>query len=312
MANEYAGFQEYLFVADESVWGVTPGSPTYRYVPYTQYNVAAIGQAVQPELYTGLYQERASQIVKTLVQGSINLPAFGYQLAGVSHMQRFMDYALNRTTPIFLPSFLAEINESGTDNKRHNGLRIGQLTLAGDADGGTITQQMQAMGYQETGGITVQTVPVTAPQPIEARFTDATLTIASTPVGMRSFSVTIQNNLQVKHQQGQWPYILHAGVRRITFQFELFKNANTYDLLNRSLGSNNYAITLLIKAPHSGTGVVSGSTFTTMQIDFPRASFTQAVKNIPNRNDLARQSPQYIALKPDSASNEINLTYGEA
>jgi hypothetical protein len=307
--QEFAGFQQYLFLAPETVWGQTPGSPTYLYLPYATYDVQAKPQAVQPQLFTGLYERRESRVLRTLLDGPLNVPLFGYQVANQSIAQYLINWALTRVTPVYLSSYLAELSENGVDNKRHNGLRVNQLTLAGDSDGGVIQAQLQLMGALETGGITTQTVPTNTPQPVEFLFADATLTVGGSLLPIRSFSLTVKNNLQTKFTNNQWPTLVHAGVREVDFTFTLFKNANTYDLLARLTGSNNTTMTLFMKGLHLGTGPVS-TTYSTVQIDFARASFASLANNRQNLNDLVQQAPGYVVLKPDTAADEMVMTYG--
>ena len=309
MANEFSGFQEYVFFAPETTWGVTPGTPVYIYLPYAAYDVTAKPQAIQPALFTGLYERRDSRITRTGLDGNLSLPIFGYQVANKSIAQYLIDLAITRTTPIYPPSFLIEQSESGVDNKRHNGLRVSTLTLSGDNDSNSEIQiALGLIGGTETGGITPQTIPVTSPQPVGFLFADATLTVGGVATPMRSFSLSIKNNLQAKFTNSQWATIVHAGVREVDFTFTVFKNANTFDLLARLTGSSNTTMTLLLKGLHLGTGP-SGTTFSTVQIDFARASFMN-LSNTKALNDLVQQSPSYVVLKPDSALDEIVLTYG--
>src|SRR5258708_3065844 len=144
--QEFAGFQQFLFLAPETVWGQTPGSPTYLYLPYATYDVITKPQAVQPQLFTGLFERRESRVTRTIIDGSLHTPLFGYQVGNQAIAQYLLAWAMTRTTPVYLQSYLAELSENGVDNKRHNGLRVNQLTLAGDSNGGVINAQLQIMG----------------------------------------------------------------------------------------------------------------------------------------------------------------------
>jgi hypothetical protein len=315
----YAGWQKTLFLAKETTFGVTPSSPapTYIYVPYQQCDLRNDPQAVVPDLYTGLYQERQSQIVKNMVSGGISLPLYGYVVSSKSIAQHLLEWTIERpgSNGLFQDSFLVEEYEGGADNKRWNGVRVASATLSGDDQGGVINLALQCLGFKETGGITTQTIPLSVPQPIEFRFLDAVLNIGGSPVTMRSFNLSINNNLQARHvadgtADAQWPSIIFSGKRRVTFSFTLYHNANTYDVLARTLGSANSVIQLVLKGQHLGTGAAS-TNFTTVTIDLVRASF-QSKNNQAALNDLAQQSPQFIALKPDTSASEIAFTYGSA
>jgi hypothetical protein len=309
MANEFAGFQQYLMLAPETVWGQTPGSPTYLYVPYTTYDVMAKPQAIQPQLFTGLYERRDSRVTRTMLDGNLALPIFGYQDAThTSIAQYLIEWAMSRITPVYPQSFLAEMSENGVDNKRHNGLRINTLTLSGDMDSNSeIQAQLGLVGGLETGGIVTQPVPINVPQPVGFLFADCTLTVGGAAVPIRSFSLSVKNNLQAKFTNSQWPTIVHAGVREVDFTFTVFKNANTYDVLARATGSQNTTMTLFMKGLHLGTG--ASGTYTTVQIDFGRASFMNLGKTAA-LNDLLQQNPSYVVLKPDTAADEMVRTYG--
>jgi hypothetical protein len=120
--------------------------------------------------------------------------------------------------------------------------------------------------------------------------------------------LSVKNNVQTKFTKSQWPTLIHAGVREVEFTFTIFKNANTFDALARLTGSQNTTMTLFMKGLHLGTGPGS-TTYSTVQIDFGRASFSNLSKTT-NLNDLVQQSPSYVVLKPDTTADEMMMTYG--
>lgn len=304
-----AGHQKYLNLAAETSWGETPGSPTYFQIPYLTYDVSAKPQSRQAQLFTGSYQRRHNKVFRTALDGNLVVQALGYHVSSQSIFQRLMTWAIDRTDTLFLPSMLAEIGDNGVDNKRHNGLRVNTLAIAGSADSGEITMSLGLIGCLETGGISLQARDETIPQPTDFNFADSSFLIGGSTVKLRSFAINITNNLQPKWNNTQYPDLISAGMREITYQFQLVKTANTYDALRRSIANNNYTGQLVLKGLHGGT---ASNNYTTVQIDFDRLNFMNSPADIGGLNDLMEQSVDSIVLKPDTTDNEMDITYGTA
>ena len=308
----HAGWQRRIHFAAETTWGTTPGSPAYIYLPYSSYSVIATPQSVQAGLFTGHRQRRHNRVNRYTVQGQVQTPLWGYQVDdGVntqSIAQRLIAPALSAPAGLELDALLFEIFENDTENKRHNGLRINNLTLAGDSQSNIITLTLDLIGKSETGGITEQSLSATLPQPVEFLFSDSTFAYAGSAIELESFQITVNNNLQPRWGNASTISYLTNGERHVNYQFSVVKTANTWDALRRSTAVNNATAQLVLKGLHGGT---AANNYTTVTIDFDRVNFMNASDN-GDLNALWSQSPEFVVLKPDTTDNEIDVTYGTA
>lgn len=316
MTSEVMGWQKYLYLRPEETWGVQSASADL-YVPYTDYSVSTRVEANQASLFTGLRQRRHNRVQRATVTGSLSMPLFGYHVSGKSLAQYLIEWGLSGADTPFLPSYTAEIFEGDTDNKRHLGLRVSSLTLSGDADGGIVSLSMDLEGKEEVGGITPPDLDVTQPQPVEFLFDDVAMYLSDESeassasgddeaVDLRSFQLTIDNSLQVYHTNSYFPTCLAAGVRAVSFQFSIFKKDNTYDLLRRTTDVASKACRLVLRGRHLGTAM--SGTYTEIQIHFDRLSFSGATDNV-SLNDLISQDVDWIPLKPDTLSDDVDVFF---
>lgn len=314
---EYMGWQKYLHIRKETTWGTKAGGNPDIYIPYAEYSVASAVQSSQAALFTGVRQRRHNRVVKGTVQGNLNCPLYGYHVSSKSIAEYMIEWATSGDASPFLDSYTAELHDANNDNKRHLGLRVNQMTLAGDSDSGVISISLALIGKDETGGITSPTLSATNPQPVEFLMDDAAFYLsddvnASSASGtgealpLRSFNLTVNNNLQVYHVNDFWPAHVVAGVREIGFQFSLFKTANTYDALRRTSAVTNRACRLVLKGRHLGTGA-SGN-FTQVEVHMDRLNFANASDQAA-LNELAQQNVDWITLKPDTNSNDVDFYY---
>ncbi|QDU60002.1 hypothetical protein Pan216_08390 [Planctomycetes bacterium Pan216] len=310
---EYAGWQRYIHVASETQFGTTPGSPTYVYVPVSQYDVGVQRNNRQSELFTGRRQQTKNQLVNRSLQGTLAAPLFGHHAGGQSIAQFFIDKALSAPSGLELDSFLAEISEEGTDDKRHNGLRVNSCQISGQAEGGDITMSLDLIGKDETGGITVQSLSDTSDEPDAFLFADATLSLDADGVGgsspedfdFISFQIDIQNNLKPYFVNSKVIEKLPAMQRLVRLTFQIFKIDDTFDALNRSNDDLEYSIELALRGKHGGSasGTYTTATFTFDRIPLETLSMQSSV------NELATLSTNWLALKPLSSSNELDVTW---
>jgi len=207
--------------------------------------------------------------------------------------------------------------DAGNDNKRHLGLRVNTMTLAGDSDSGVVSISLGLIGKEEQGGVTSPTLSATNPQPVEFLMDDVELYLsdeinASSASGsgeavqIRSFNLTVNNNLQTYHANDFWPAFVMAGVREVNFQFSIFKTANTYDVLRRTSAMTNRACRMVLKGRHLGTG--ASGVYTKIEIHQDRLNFANAVDQA-GLNEMAQQTVDWITIKPDSLSNDVDFYY---
>jgi hypothetical protein len=318
MVAEFMGWQKYLHLRSESSWGVRAANNPDILVPYTSYGVATNVVATQADLFTGLRQRRHNRIQRATLTGGLSLPLFAHHVAGKSLAQHLLEWGLSSPTSPMLDSMTADVFEANTDNKRHLGLRVRSMTLAGDADAGTISLELELDGKEETGGIAPPALVMTAPQPVEFLFDDVemylseepeaeTATDASERLEIRGFRLRIDNNLKSYHTNSFYPSCVVAGVRAVSFQFTIFKTSNFLDSLRRTNAVSRRACRLQLKGRHLGTGP-SGE-FTTINIYFDQLNFTGATDDV-RLNDLVSQSAEWVAIKPSTTGSDVEMVFG--
>jgi hypothetical protein len=245
------------------------------------------------------------------------MPLVGYYVAGKSLARHLLEWALDGSASPFLPSYTAELSEADIDNKRHLGLRVDAMTLAGDAEMGIVSLSLELQGKSELGGIVAPALTTPAP-PVEFLFSgvalylsdDATASSASgegESIAIRSFRLRIDNNLHVHHVASYLPTVIAAGVRETSLRFSVLKSSDSFDVIRRAMDSTERACRLVLLGRHLGTGP-SGE-FTRIEFHFDRLSFAGAVDR-GKPNDLVSQEVDWIALKPDTTSSDVDVTFG--
>lgn len=304
----FAGWQRHLHLAKESEWGALPGSPVYVPIPYATYTVRPRPTTTQGQLFTGLRQRRHHRMVKASLEGNLACPLYAHHVSGKSIGQYLLEWLLSAPNSVLLDSHTAELFEANTDNKRHLGLRPASGTIRGDAATGPINLSIDLQGKEEEGGVTPPALSATTPQPTEFLFKDATFTLNGAPVELQSFEIQVNNNLQVYHNNSYWPSLVTAGIREVSYRFSLLKSDATYDAMRRASPADANA-QLMLKGPHNGTGPSGNFTTITMALD--RLGFNDADES-GEIHELAMQDIDLIVLKPNTADNEIDVTYGTA
>ncbi len=313
---EFMGWQKYLQMEKESTWGTKPASADL-FVPYTTFDVGTKVQSQQADLFNGGRQRKHNRIVKATVDGQLVMPLWAHHLSSKSIAQHLIEWATSGPASANLDSWSLDRYEAGVDNKRFLGSRVNSMTLAGDAESGNITITLNIFAKQESGGVSVTAAPASAAQPIDFVFSDVDFYLSSESEGqsasssseavsIRSFQLTINNNLQVYHVDDYWPGVIPAGVRTVDFQFSLFNSANTYDALRRTSAVTNRAGHLRLKGSHGGTG--ASGTQTEIDFYFDKLNFANAADQAA-LNELSTQTVDWIALKPSTSNNELDISY---
>lgn len=308
------GVLSYLTMYDEVTWGTKPTTPTYVHVPVTDYGVKFNVENRQSALYSGLHQRKHSRNWKGMPAGSISLPAFGYWIDNdgggndKSLFEYIMEWAFNSLDGTFLDSRGCEWAEGpNSGNLRHQGLRVNSLTLAGDEGSGGITLTLDVMGQSEVTFATAQTLPNDREKLGDFEFADITLTIDSTEVNPSSFQLTISNGLSPKNLNSRTPTLLPRTQCQIDFQFSIYKSDDTYAAYHRAVSTDqDLDIQLDLVGPHNGTGTSGDNT--TCQIDMPVCRLINP--DDARARDLTLINCQTNVLKPDSAEDSVNFTYG--
>lgn len=308
MANA-GGWQKHVWFKKESTWG-TPVTADI-WLPVDAYDVVA-----KPEFYSnagafvGVRQRKApNHPLKTMLNGSITCDMFGYQVTSgslKSVAQHLIDMAVSAPAGLDLDSFTVNQYDPN-DQKAHAGLRIGTCTISGSADQGAIKMTLAVEGNGETV-VSSPSLVHTVPHYKSMMFRDATFALGGSAVTLRSFELTINNTLVVKHTNSQWPSVIAAMSRIVDYKFTLFKTANTYDALRRATSVTDITGELVLKGDHHGT---TTNTYTTMTVAIDRMNFAGADDNSP-KDDLWEQNLSYMILKPNTTDNDIDITWGTA
>lgn len=315
MANEILGAKKYLVLANETDWGVVPGSPAYVHLPVTEYNARFRPQNRQANPYIGLYQRKHSKNFRGMVSGQLNTPLYGWKTTppGTSLAQYLLDWSFVNHESTDLPSKIAEWAEGpNVANKRHSGLRVNSATLQGSDDSGVIDLSLDLMGKAEQGVDevpTAQTLPDDRNKLVDFEFADAVFKLNTVQIGLKSFSLQVQHGLKAEYLNAFTPSLLVKTQRILTFSFVLIKNADTWDAYRRATSATEKVGQLILKGLHNGTGATGN--WTVITIDLPRLSFLDADEQ-GGKEDLTNQTITTVGLKPDTTSTDLALTYSEA
>lgn len=314
MANEIMPVKSYLVIGAESTWGTVPGSPTYIHLPVDSYGVAMQRDRRNATPFLGIRSRKHGKSFRGMPSGQLSCPFYGFEPSGssTSLAQTLIDWALNLASPnaTELPSYFAEWAE-GPDvaNVQHAGLRVNNLTIAGDAGSGRVMLNLDLMGKTEAALATAQTLPDDRELCVEAEFSDCTFSYGGSAISLESFQLSIANNLAPKYLNGTSPALLLASQRVITWSITPIKNSDTFAALNRAFAESESTGQIVIKGLHNGTG--ASGTYNQVTIAINRTSFVQA-DDQRGFGEVAMEPRTFDCLKPDSSSNELTLTWAQS
>lgn len=304
-----ASWNGYLFCGPESTWGtaVTPDI----YLPYIDYTVVAVPEFYQSDNFTGVRQAKGdNERLRTGLRGGLTMDASAFQINSgslKSVTQHLMDAALSAPADEDLDSFtfaLFDPNEGdGNDSKEHDGMRIDTMVLAGDASTGVIRLTFGFEGAEEAVATQVALPNATQQRPM--LFRDSTFQIGGVTTVLNSFSLSLANNILVRHNNSQWPTHLVAGPRVIGYVFGFDRLSATYDVLRRDTSLTDQTAEIVIKGNHSGTAA-NTNTVATIAIDLMQFG---GVSDSLARAEVHGQSTTYVVIKPDTTSNDIDITW---
>ncbi len=123
---------------------------------------------------------------------------------------------------------------------------------------------------------------------------------------MRSLRLRVENNLHRYHVSSTNPSVLVAGPRDVALQFSVLKKNAVFDELRRSAEPQTRSCRLVLLGRHLGTAPTGE--YTKIEIHLDRLGFVRAADKTPI-NDLVTQEASWIALKPDSSSNDLDITF---
>lgn len=304
---EQMGWRRYLHLKKETTWGTAVVPDVW--IPYEAYDVRARPQPYSSNNnFTGVRQIKARpQAARAILNGSLSCCLYGYQVTSgslKSLAQHLIELATNGGASQDLDSATI-VAYSPNDIKRHIGVRCNSLTLSGSFDQSDIKLAMALEGKQED---TTSAVSLSAALPEYKRFLfkDATFSLAGVATELRSFSLSIENNLRAYHNNAFWPSLISAGQRVVRFQFSLFNTASTYDALRRATSLSQITGQLVLVGTHEGTAANNNTTLT---IDIDQMTFLDADDQM-SLNELDQQTVSYMINKPNTTDNDIDLTWG--
>jgi len=307
------GRKSYLVLGDESAWGTVPGTPTYVHTPVNSWDVKLMTDGRQATPYTGNLQERHNRIFRARTEGTATFDLYGYKPGAFS--TSLLAYMLNwgfagLETSENTSKFADWAQGPDTSNKQFTGLRCSGATVEGSEDAGAWTISLNLSGKDEVALATAQTVPNDREKLAECLFQDSTFALGGSAILLSSFRMETTRNISVKYNNASRPSIIAVvGPVSTTVTMVPQKTADTYDVVKRLLGMNEYTGQAVIKGLHNGTGT-GGTNYTVATIDFPRLSFVD--KDDQDIEQIVYEGLTFRALKPDTSSNSITLTYTEA
>lgn len=299
-----AGWQKHLWFKKETTLG-TGVTPDIR-MPFDTYDVLPVSEYYAAATHVGVRQRRQpQQPSRKFLRGTLAGPLLGLVASSKTCAQWIMELAISGPAALTPDSWTIGLYDPN-DQKRHTGMCCNSLTLTGSA-GGPIMYSMAMEGVLEAQ-TSAPSLVATTKHGKAFMMQDATFALAGSAATLRSFTLTINNNLRVEHVNGTWPSIIAQMTREVTWQFELFKSASTYDALRRAATVTNITGQLVLKGDHEGD---LSDTYATATIDFDRMNFNQASEQ-GGRDDLGSQQADYVVIKPDTTDNEIDITWSTA
>lgn len=320
------GAKSYLALISETAWGTKPGSPTRVFVPVEDYGVQFQHAQRQAKPYLGLFERKHSHRRQGMPQGSIATSLFGHVDSGaaVSLAEYLLDWAMVDESgtiheAITLPSKTAEWAEGpDVSNVEHNGLRVNQATLAGSESGGVITLNLDVMGKTDAALATATDIPASHENLFEMEFADCVFKLddgaggSLAALSIVSFQLQVQHNLVVKYNNSNSPSLILKTDRLATFQVTLDKDSDDYDVFRRNLAAEvDFVGKLIVQGMNNDTTGTPGNVWTIGTLDLPKLRYLTH-QDQRNRDNLFEQPLQFICLKDDSSSLDMEIAWTDA
>lgn len=303
------GWQKHVWFKKEAVWG-TPVTPDI-WLPVDSYDVMAKPEFYQANTFVGRRQRLApNHPMKTMVNGSLVCDMYGNHVTSSAALKSVAEHLISAafSAPAGLDLDSLTIGQyDPNDQKQHSGCRIGTISITGSADQGSIKLNLGIEGKLETQ-TSAPSLSQTIPHYKSFMFRDASFELAGSPADLRSFELTLNNTLVVKHTNSQYPSVIAAMTRVVDFKFSLFKTAATYDALRRATDVTDITGELVLKGANDGTATDNDEIWTVLTAAIDRMNFAGA-EDTASKDDLWEQSPSYMVLKPATTDNDIDLVW---
>lgn len=312
MATEILGPNSFVNIYPESTWGTKPGTPDYVFLPCDTFGIKTAMQSRSNKPMIGGRHTKHKQAFNAYPTGTIGGKLHGYVNSALSKSlaQVVCDLFFGSLTDNESTSWGAEFAQ-GPDvaNRQFNGLKGDQLTIQGSAQSGVLEWSGSFVGKNEVTLATAQTLPTDLEKLVDFQFCDQVFKIATTAIGISSFSITRSLNQKVKWVNSRTPSCIKVGDIMTTINVQFLKNAVTYDTISRLMASagtmNDLDIDIILKGDHNGTGT---NTYTRCSIDAPRCVIDDVDDKL-SVDDVFEQGLAMTVLKPDSSTAPIALTW---
>ncbi len=301
------GWNRYLFFAKESAWSTPVTSDVY--IPVDSYDVKAEQEFYNANRFTGVWQRKSdNEISRIGVRGTLTCDLMAYQINSgslKSIAQHLVELATDSPADEDLSSgsFTWFDPNEGTGNsaKLHDGMRCNTMTISGD-ESGPVKLSMGFEGAEEAAVAEVALPDNTRRRAMMGR--DTILQFGGVNADVKSWGMTLTNGLIVRHIKSLFPSGIYAGPRNVDLVFAIDKLSAVYDVLRRGSAVTDRTAQIVCKGDNDGTS----STNTVMTIDFDLTQFGGATDGL-SRDDLESQDVSYAVIKPDTSSNDIDITW---
>lgn len=265
-----AGHERWLRAATESVWGTKDTSPTWILVPFVDYSVALTPDARTADVALGLEQVRQGQHFHGIHRIGGGLRTYAYPVLNSSTplIETLLDWAMTRTAGALTSYTLEEYNrEISNRHLRHLGMLCNSLTLSCSADSPELAVDLDLVGKDEekiTG-----TDPTIPDPPGDGPFVwlETDLTIDDVAVYLQSFSLAINNNVEVAHCNDRAAQHNRPGRRELSLTIAMPYDAETYTDMLRLGGDLDFAATFTHPVKATTTNAETAGSDVTVECD---------------------------------------------
>jgi hypothetical protein len=314
------GRKSYLALASEDIWAVNPhrsstsgsGAQSHVILPVDSYTCKFVPQRRNADPFTGLRQRKHGKPYRGQVAGQLTSKLYGYHANNNigSLAQYLLEWGFEDHEDLTPRSKTALWFEGpGIADKEHSGLRVNGATLTGSSDSGSLDLSLDLLGCDELGNsslVSHPAVPTDYEKLQDFEFWRSSLSINGVSYEIESFQWAVQNNLQAKWGTNFVPYLMYAGARVETFQFQLLKTSDAWDTFRRSTSRNQIeTVVLTLLGPHNGT---AANTYTQVAITFPLLEYVNHDDAMSN-GTIFEQPLQFEVMKPDTSSNGSSMSW---
>lgn len=313
----------YITVAAEDIWGRDPfqasgsgsGLQNAFHLPYETYDARFKTERRAATPKTGLMTAKHGTLHRGMVSGQMACALYGHVpegLGGKSVAQVLIEWALgtsggstNDEQGKVLPSKTIRLYEENLSNKAHYGMRVNTATLTGSDDTGNHSITMEMMGQDESGtNVSVGSIPNNHHRLVDFDFQLSEFYIASVQVPVKQYQLVVGNGLSHAYNGGTRINVLVKTDRTYQLQMQLLKQASTYEAMARAGGMQEFAVQMVLRGLHDGTG--ASGTMTKCTIDIDRCSFADQE---PQRGPIHYQQLNLVPLKPDTSNKTVRFTW---